>query len=178
MENKSSYSKERREWLKAHHICVRCGNEDAEPNSTFCLECLEKRRVWGRKYYKKNKNKLDKNNRQCHKRLYWERKKQGICTKCGKRKVCRKSTIYCIDCYIKCNRAYREKNPGISRSERPAYGLCYRCGKQGLYSDKLCRSCFEDSSNFMKALHEKATPAMLDAKENYKNYFKAIFGQV
>lgn len=32
------------EYYKKHHICVRCGQEDAERNSTLCFRCRIKNR--------------------------------------------------------------------------------------------------------------------------------------
>lgn len=41
MSNKEE-NRARREFLKEHHICVRCGKRDAFYNKTKCPECIEK----------------------------------------------------------------------------------------------------------------------------------------
>ena len=43
-------SQERYYWLKAHGICVQCGQKDAFPGYTKCPECIEKAEEASRKY--------------------------------------------------------------------------------------------------------------------------------
>lgn len=161
MENKSkaTKSRERYVWLKEHHVCVGCGHEDAEPNRVYCFECAEKRNAKYRKIYQESREEEKEKARKRCKKLYYERKEKGICTKCGKRKVYVKSTIYCMECYLKENRRLKRYCNGIPKSERPNYGLCYTCGKRELYSASLCTECYERQSKNMKRLNANPTPS-------------------
>ncbi len=95
-------------WYKAHHICVKCGHENAVRNHTQCLECMMKSRESARAYNKKNKEKLKEKNRICHSRRYYKLKELGLCTSCGKRKT-KNNKTYCDYCSARKNRKTREK---------------------------------------------------------------------
>ena len=73
---------------------------------------------------------------QLHRKLYADRKEQGLCTRCGKRKAT--NGTVCLDCYAK----RRRKKYGIERSERPTYGECYICGRDVLKGKRVCESCY------------------------------------
>lgn len=183
--DRKKYQKERYETLKKKGICVKCGFEEAEPNSIYCLDCREKERKRSRKYAKKNKEKMKEKQKEDHKKRYYERKAKGICTKCGKRKVYEKSTIYCMECYLKDKKRYKSQSrtPGIAMSERPGYGLCYKCGKSKEREDiNLCNGCHEKQSKVMKKINENPTQAMLDARElyakNQRDFNKILFTEM
>ena len=173
---KYSRQYERYDYLKKIHICVNCGNEDAEPNSIYCLHCREKIYSRNRKYRKNNEEKMKTKEKDYFKNLYHKRKEQGICTKCGKRKVCRSSTTLCLECYIKHKRIKDKRwNNEISRSERKYYDLCYVCGKEKIYKSNLCKKHYDIARNKMISLNANPTPAMIKHREEYKNYFNLIF---
>lgn len=177
--DRNSYAKERYKLLKQLKICVCCGHQEAEPGITLCLDCNEKKRKYSLAYQKQNCEEIRIKQSENSKKRYYDRKEKGICTKCGKHKIYAKSTIYCIDCYLKEKRRY-QKN-GIDRSERPAYGLCYQCGKPKEREDiSLCNCCHKRSSENMKSLNTNPTQAMLDARELYvkgfRDFKKVLFG--
>ena len=116
-------------------ICVVCKKRKAEPNSSSCLECLEKDRKRKAEYRMHGHYNNEKSN-QLHRKLYASRKEQGICTRCGERKAT--NGTVCLDCYVK----RRKQNYGISRSERPSYGECYICGRVVLKGKRVCESCY------------------------------------
>lgn len=39
---KNEYFRDMYAWRKAHHICTKCGQEDAAKGRTRCINCLEK----------------------------------------------------------------------------------------------------------------------------------------
>lgn len=161
---------ERYDYLKKIHICTNCGNEESEPNSNLCLECKEK--IYSRKknYYIRNKKEINQKQKKYFKNLYYQRKEKGICTKCGKRKMCKNSTTLCLDCYVKSKRRKDKRwNNDIPRSERVAYGLCYICGSKRKEHNTLCDNCYSRSKNKMDLLNANPTNRMLDAREKYKN---------
>lgn len=173
---RSEYDKERYIWLKEHHICVNCGNEDADYKSTLCFKCKEKIYKRNNDYYLKNKQKIDDRKREYRRKQYHIRKENGICTKCGKRKVCRKSTTLCIDCYIRQKRRKDKRwNNDIDRDDRVGLGLCYICGKKLNKHNVLCDKCLENSIMKMKKINDNPTDKMLEAREKAKNYLKIIF---
>lgn len=176
--DRKSYNKERYETLKKLKVCVCCAHEDAEPNNVFCFECSEKNKKYSQKYYEENYEKIRIRQKETAKKRYYNRKEKGICTKCGKRKIYQKSTIYCIDCYLKEKKRYKKSQ--LNRSERPAYGLCYQCGNIKERKDiNLCNTCHERSSENMKKLNANPTQAMLDARElyvkNFRDFKKILF---
>lgn len=162
---------ERYDYLKKIHICVNCGNEDAEPNCIYCLDCKAKIYERNRKYREKNKEKIKNQQDNYYKNLYHKRKKQGICTKCGKRKVCKNSTTLCIDCYVKQKRRKDKRwNNEILRAERVGFGLCYICAKPRNNHDTLCDNCFNRCSDNMKKINAKPTEKMVEARKEYGQY--------
>lgn len=46
------------EWYKEHHICVRCGQHDAEKNHVLCLECMMKNRESSLNYANRNREEI------------------------------------------------------------------------------------------------------------------------
>lgn len=46
----AEYVRQRYQWLKAHGICVSCGNADAEPGRVRCRKCLDVRKELSRKW--------------------------------------------------------------------------------------------------------------------------------
>ena len=63
-------------YLKAHHICVRCGQRQAFHKSVSCEICKEKQEVWN------EENRQAINDKQ--KAVYDKRVAEGLCVRCGK----------------------------------------------------------------------------------------------
>lgn len=129
----SRYDKKSYEWYKEHGICVQCGQEEAAQHRVRCLECLAKNTT------RKRKN-MDP---EYAKRKRRERQEQGKCVWCGRPRA-KDSKCYCTECRIKNRRRLAEKRDGIARSERPAYGMCYRCGAP-INGGTLCDNCMAQS---------------------------------
>ena len=85
MATNAEICKGRYQWLKEHHICVRCGKEDAAYGFVCCPACLEKMAT--RKRDRAKENELRKLRDE-------KRKALGICRKCD-RPVCANSKIWC-----------------------------------------------------------------------------------
>ena len=96
------------EFYKKHHICVRCGQEDAERNHTLCFRCMIKNRESSIAYHKKHKNERIEKKREINKIRYYKLKQLGICTSCGKRKT-KYNKVYCEFCNARRNERYRRK---------------------------------------------------------------------
>lgn len=87
-------NKERYDWLKEHNICTKCGQANAIKNQTLCIDCAVKARERTYKWYAN----LDDNTRKKYrekyrKERYYKLKEQGICTRCGKRKIVNSETL-------------------------------------------------------------------------------------
>lgn len=151
-----SYNKELYEWYKKNGICPSCGSNPAAPNRVRCWDCLAKN---ADSQYGKQRNKKAKEKFKLYAvELRSERKKNGQCIWCGK-KICSQSTCLCLDCFLKNKRrtAANRKN-AIPRSERVAYGLCYRCGKPLDTNRSLCKKCAESvTQNLSNASREHLT---------------------
>lgn len=99
-ENLIEYGKKRREILRQVKICIRCGKNEAIAGLSSCYECLQ--RVKNRKHiYTKEEYKIHCENM---KTKYAERKKQGICVKCGKRKAL-PNRVKCLECTLYLNQS-------------------------------------------------------------------------
>ena len=93
---------------KEHHICVRCGQEDAERNHILCLNCMMKSREYALNYTKKHKKEIQEKSRIRSKDRYIRLKEQGICTSCGKRKTI-DGKVLCRNCSARVNHRNRQK---------------------------------------------------------------------
>lgn len=135
---------EKRAALKALGICTSCGSNKIYGSETLCPECAAKKYASNRKRQNAEKNRQYQHDRKEH------LKAAGICIKCGKRPA-EKGKTRCVTCNIKeRDRAKRYRGGGISRSERPAYGLCYFCGEK-IQEGKICEKCKEQIvQNFPK----------------------------
>lgn len=114
------YMKERRQWLKDHHMCTECGNQDAYTlnGRLRCYDCNEK-------HNKSNVKNVTEERKERIKQYREQRHVEEFCVRCGKRGF------------------------DIPRSERQSYGLCYRCGspldgqlKTDGEKSKLCSECY------------------------------------
>ena len=95
-------------YYKEHHICVSCGQENAEKNHTQCLNCMMKARERALIYFKKHKKELQEKSRIRAKNRYENLKEQGICTSCGKRPAA-DNKILCKHCAARINYRNRQK---------------------------------------------------------------------
>lgn len=155
--------KDERDFLLRQGICPRCQKRAVEPNKHACYECLGRER--DRYHRRKAEGILDKKCAQDNSRKmteYYKRKRDGICTRCGKRNA--QYGLLCGRCYSKYRSKQLMKQDDIQRSERPSYGRCYICGNYGLYDcHRVCKECYETR---MKTL-----PAMWANMDN--SYFRS-----
>lgn len=96
------------EFYKSHHICVRCGQEDAERNNTLCFRCRIKNRESSINYYNSHKEERKEKNRISSQVRYNRLKNLGLCTCCGKRKT-NHNRIMCNHCRAKVNARHRRR---------------------------------------------------------------------
>lgn len=88
---KNEYFRDMYAWRKAHHICTKCGQEDAAKGRTRCINCLEKCRGQIRKPLT-TEQRYAKHIRQ--KRRYDLLTAFGVCTKDGIERKRERDAIY------------------------------------------------------------------------------------
>ena len=93
---------------------------------------IDKVKSYRKEYYQRKKKQLEEDN---------------ICIDCYKRQRA-DGHIYCSICLAKRRERQKQKEREkrqdfLERSERPAYGLCYCCGKPLDRDGKLCKTCAE-----------------------------------
>lgn len=147
MSNKEE-NRARREFLKEHHICVRCGKRDAFYNKTKCPECIEKEQKENREYYIRNKATILKKDKKRKNETYAKRKAAGLCVRCGKKAAIK--GVFCLECYVKERKRGIEKvekrkreNGGYIREIWKEKGLCIQCGEPTLPGKRLCQKHYE-----------------------------------
>lgn len=171
---KYAYGYEVYDWRKQKGICVNCGIERACIGIILCPDCWEKSNLRNRKYYETHKEEVLKNNRINGKKLYWYRRENGLCTKCGHKAV--KDKSLCLSCITKKRRKKDPRwNNDLDRNERPSYGLCYVCAKPLNKYEKLCDECYEKAKEKMLQLNANPTEAMLKVRERKKREIDAFW---
>ena len=86
------------------------------------------------------------------KTLYYQRKEQGLCTKCGK--IAYKNQTLCVDCKEKAKRRNDEYKQRLSKSgelkrrreSRKQNGICLQCGGNAIVGKVLCEVCNEKNN--------------------------------
>lgn len=101
-------SKANYEFYKKHHICVRCGQEDAERKHTMCLSCMMKSREESLNYSMSHREEINEKSRIRSKIRYERLKQEGLCTACGKRHT-EHNKIQCKYCSARKNAQNRTK---------------------------------------------------------------------
>lgn len=139
------YCRESREFYRNNHICVECGKIIVPPSEKRCPECRAKANNRKKPLTNEQKARYEEKFKEKQKILYQQRKEQGICTRCGKRKAITGKTK-CGICLAKDAEAHRKQNfdkPNI-REYRKENHLCYHCGEEiDLDNGQLCSKCLE-----------------------------------
>lgn len=128
----SEYQKERLMWLNQHGFCHKCGKEKAAPQKKYCFDCLEMIRA---ESYKRYNPEYAKKYQARRRKIYAEKKANGICVRCTNTAT---HGLYCYECSIKvkkynAEKAQKRKNArhdrGLVPEQRKEKGLCYFCGE-------------------------------------------------
>lgn len=145
------YDRELYLWYKDRGICIQCRRERAAPGKVRCEECLavEADRTYENRQKMPVEQRKEVNRRNNAKRIELRRTraKNGLCASCGKPYPEATTFGQCRECRNKRNRKKLEakmEHGYIPRSERPTYGMCYRCGSP-IDEGKLCESCIEQN---------------------------------
>ncbi len=146
-EASKEYTNKSREFFRKQGLCPRCGKNKLFGDEKNCPECLAK---CVKVTLKSDAKRIDKV--KSYRKEYYQRKKKQLeedhlCEDCWKRRRV-DGHIYCSICLAKRRERKKQKEREkrqdfLERSERPAYGLCYCCGKQLDRDGKLCKVCAE-----------------------------------
>jgi hypothetical protein len=144
-------SEERRRLYAENGICPRCGKQNIYPGEKSCPDCLEKALEYNKTQrldpiYREKMSAFLKDRRR---RL----KEAGVCVYCGRRKA-REGKTACAYCGEKMRlRAIQYRGNPIPRSERPAYGMCYKCGSSIQEGERLCEACKKKCASNLPESH-------------------------
>lgn len=128
------YQTKRREFLKSLGLCTICGRNEVFEHECSCPECKAK---IAERDQKRIKEKAERN-----KEVYNERKKQGVCPRCGNPKE-EDGYSWCKDCRAKRTKWNKRKGKKNVRSEWSSQGYCVTCGNpETLPNKKLCADCY------------------------------------
>lgn len=130
------------EFYKSIGICPKCKKKKAFYNKVFCEECLEKIQNGNDKYRKPKSKEYDRKYAARRKEKREERKRKGLCIRCGKpathgqlcdyhwyrRKEIRKKTA-------------SGRDRGENFRERMNAGVCMYCGEPQVPGYKFCKAC-------------------------------------
>jgi hypothetical protein len=153
---------ETRRILRENGICPVCGKNKIFEHEYSCPEC---------KAYKaenaiKNRDKTlyNKKMREYHYKERNERRKNGFCTICGKRKA-DYGFVSCGICRDKETRYMRAKYGKPDRGERYKQGLCYFCDKPIKTGYKVCEKHY---GRMLEMAHsEKMKEARKEIQKNW-----------
>ena len=129
------YHRERKETLLSLGICPICKKNDIIiGKETACPECKAKKYIRDRQY----RNVKNENER----RKAEERRRAGICIRCGKNKV-EEGRTQCRECLEKLRQWREKKQKPHVKAEWKSQGKCALCGKDELVPGKLvCPDCY------------------------------------
>lgn len=162
----NEYKKETRIWRKEHHICVKCGKNDAEEGRTVCTVCKMDIREYQRTH-KRGAESIQRHKEYSKKRRE-ENRKNGICVVCGTRKA-KEGYSSCERCLYKHRErsAKKRREQGIpSRDLMGKDGTCYFCGKPVNEHEKTCDHCYERCKNQMLYARSKKKGPNYFEKQN------------
>lgn len=154
LENRRNYQRETRKFFRKMKICPRCAKNKLFGEEKTCPECLAQNIIMRKKTcIKKDKTNMDYFNERQE-----TLKELGLCrTGCGRKRA--EGKTYCETCLVKHREASRERSrrksrDGLSRSERPNYGLCYTCGDQLDRDGRICSKCAEKMTLNLPKVHD------------------------
>lgn len=145
-----TYSKEVYHWRKEHGICIKCGIHEAI-NSTRCIVCAsDEAEKQKQKYYSMSQEEralLNKKKSNSAKALREERKRLGLCYRCGKPSYRSHSLCYEHFLYMK---RYHKKVNDENRKGFSELGLCRICGEEVVPGKKHCAMHLEQKRESMR----------------------------
>lgn len=115
-EKHTTYQRETRELCRRLRVCPECRKNKLTGDEKICPECLAKKAEYRASHPISNKKRKENNEafKRYSRNLYAERKKAGICVRCGKAKAVQGKTK-CLMCQSK-DMPFIEKEPKIGKT--------------------------------------------------------------
>lgn len=161
-------TRERRQWYLSHKICPRCGENDLMGDETICPEC--RARNTNNVLTKRNRSEYNTYHNEWSKITYQNRKKQGMCIRCGKRKATEGMTT-CALCRARDNETRIARVGTHDRSERTENGICYFCDNPTKKGYKVCEKHYQ--MNIENAEKGRKTQ---EAQEYIRSMNRIVYG--
>lgn len=159
LKKSNEYSREVREWCKQNRICPECKKNKLFGDEHICPECLARKAMYRANNPTSDEKRKENNERlkKQQKTLYQQRKKQGVCTRCGKRPAV-KPKAKCAVCLKRDAQVHRKQyyDKIDIKEYRKANNLCYHCGNPiDRETGQLCQSCWDKCrENGLKSPHD------------------------
>lgn len=150
-ENRRQYQLENRAFYIKQGLCPKCGKNRLFGDEKNCPECLARNEKVNIAYRIRKSGSCEEFNKQYYQETKKRLAEQNLCVMCKKNKRAN-GHVHCEECLEKRRIKGREirkkqKKVGITRSERPTYGLCYCCGKPLDREGKKCIKCAAKATN-------------------------------
>lgn len=173
----NDYQRENRAFWRSNHICPECGKERLFGTEKTCIACRQKTYEWKQKHKKPLSDEQKADMRDYSRSVYQERSKNGICTRCGKRKAApnRKKCKICLE---KDAEKHRLPSDAVFKMEyKEKNSLCRYCGSplESGTGKKVCAKCIQkcrDNALKLRKLHPEKFPQNKSWKEGNQLIFK------
>lgn len=165
LEKVREYNRANRKFYRENHICTECGKNSVPDGERICPECRAKAANRKNSLTEEQKNRYKENFRIRQNVLYQERSRNGICTRCGKRKATN-GYVTCAICRNKNADLKRVRSKTSPRSERVQNGLCYFCDNPVKNGYKVCEKHYQMSVENVKK--RKGTSSRTKACSKHK----------
>lgn len=146
------------DFYKSNGICPRCRVKNAFYNHVYCEDCLEKIALANIKFRDPKAKEYSMRYRDRNKKRYEERKKNGLCVRCGKPAT---NGTLCAYHYYKRKEQRKKYSSGRERGEafrkRIKNGLCMYCGKPQVYGYKFCEEHLKERQEICRNLGKNNT---------------------
>ena len=152
-------TREERAFLKSIGICPRCRKNMIFEGENTCPECKAYNTNGATRLREKDRENYNEKQKVLHKKIYDQRKENGLCTRCGKRKA-DYGYFTCGVCRSKDRKRRRAKYGKPDRQERFNQGLCYFCDNPVKEGYKVCEYHYQ--KNVENARSYKANKARED----------------
>ena len=144
LEKANQYTREARAFARSMGFCPECKKEKLVGEEKICLKCSARRYANKKPITEEQRIRYNKNFREKQNELYKQRREQGICGECGKRKAeegksrCR----ICLDKNAEIHRRKRQEK-GSVKEYRKENGLCFYCGEKADTKSQVCQKCYD-----------------------------------
>ena len=173
-EERNAYAKEVREYRKSIGVCSWCGKDSiAVSSKALCLDCLEKHREKSANktasMTEEEKEQRRQRNNQTRRQLQAQRRREGLCTMCGKPAY--NGYSKCMDHHL----YFKRKSAEYRAAKKKGYaemGLCRICGDECVPGKKFCAVHYQQRLDCVKIARKHLDVKNHTWKKQKEQYFK------